>query len=278
MLRHFLNPPNWFTSASIFCGVYAIASLISAGEPTPELLVHVCILVLFGAVFDLLDGRVARMTNRFSEFGVQLDSLADLITFGVAPAMLAWTWKLHELGRLGAVIAFWYVLCAAFRLARFNVNAAHNAWKLAGHSQGLTSTMSGAVLVVLVWMANGYLRDRVEIPVALAGCFVAFLGLMMVSSVPMRSFRDIRKNPRARAILAGSLATCLAAAVFLDPSMWFGVGALLYVTGGLVDGLVTAFHFRSAGRVLDTVGNENEVVVDVGDDEDEEDEEADVVV
>lgn len=263
MIRHFLNPPNWFTSASIFCGTYAIGLMIAAEERTPELIVQACILVLFGGVFDLLDGRVARMTNRFSEFGVQLDSFADLISFGIAPAMLAWSWKLHELGAIGAVVTFWYILCATFRLARFNVNANHNAWRLTGHTQGLTSTMSGACLAIFVWVGNGYMGKLPVYPVAVA-FIVGWLGLMMVSSIPFRSFKDLRRNPRARALFAFAFAACLAGAVVLDPSMWFGVGAFLYVTLGLVDGLITAVHFRAVGHVLDKVGETTGDVI-VGD-------------
>jgi CDP-diacylglycerol--serine O-phosphatidyltransferase len=281
LIRHFLNPPNWFTSASIFCGTYALGTLIAAEDITPQLMVRACILVLFGGVFDLLDGRVARMTNRFSEFGVQLDSLADLISFGVAPAMLAWAWKLHELGGFGAAVAFWYILCAAFRLARFNVNANHGSWKLGGHTQGLTSTMAGACLVVFVWLGNGYLLDKLAIsPFALA-FLVAWLGLMMVSSIPFRSFKDMRRNPRARALFAFAFASCLTGAVVLDPSMWFGVGAALYVTLGLVDGLITAAWFRRRGAVLDAVGEpmpqaavaallEDEIAEDAEEEEEEE--------
>lgn len=253
MIKHFLNPPNWFTSASIFCGTYAIGLLISADELTSKIMVQACVLVLFGGVFDLLDGRVARMTNRFSEFGVQLDSLADLISFGVAPAMLAWAWKLQDMGKVGAAVAFWYILCAAFRLARFNVNANHHSWKLAGHSQGLTSTMSGACLVIFVWLGNGYLANKMAFSPALVAGFVAWLGLMMVSSVPFRNFKDIRRNPRARALFAFAFAACLVGLV-IDPSMWFGVGAFLYVTLGLVDGVITAVYFRNHGAVLDSVG------------------------
>jgi CDP-diacylglycerol--serine O-phosphatidyltransferase len=254
LIRHFLNPPNWFTSASIFCGTYAIALLIAAGRPDPAVLVHACILVLFGGVFDLLDGRVARMINRFSEFGVQLDSLADLVSFGVAPAMLAWSWKLHELGLPGAFVMFWYILCAAFRLARFNVNMAHESWKLAGHTQGLTTTMSGGCLVILVWIANGWGSEHFALSPTSVALIVGWLGLMMVSSVPFRSFRDMRRNRRARAILAVSAAACLAGAVMIDPSMWWGVGAFLYMTVGLVDGLITLVHFHRKGQSLDSVG------------------------
>ena len=101
MIKHFLNPPNWFTAASIFCSVYAV-SLVVGGDTPARTMAQACILVIFAGLFDLLDGRVARLTKSFSDFGVQLDSLADLISFGLAPALIAYTWSLHELG-----IAHW---------------------------------------------------------------------------------------------------------------------------------------------------------------------------
>lgn len=252
MIQHFLNPPNWFTAASIGCSTYALALLV-AQPHTPALMIQACVLVLFGGVFDLLDGRVARMTNRFSEFGVQLDSLADLVSFGVAPAMLAWAWRLHELGHIGAAVTFWYVIAAAFRLARFNVNSAHHTWNLAGHSQGLTSTMAGGCLVIVVWMSNGYLKDVLITPFG-AAALVSLLGFLMVSSLPMRSFKDMRQNPRARILFAVAFGACLTGALVLDPSMWFGVGAILYLSLGILDGVITwAAHWRR-GNTLDTVG------------------------
>lgn len=252
MIRHFLNPPNWFTSASIFCSSYALAMLMAAGtQPEPKVLVTACILVVFGGVFDLLDGRIARMTNRFSEFGVQLDSIADIISFGVAPAMLAWAWRLHEWGPIGAIVAFWYVLSAAFRLARFNVNTRTESWSLPGHSQGLTTTMAGGSLVTLVWVSSGYLQGALVLPTWSIALVVIGLGFLMLSSVPFRTFRDIRQNKFARLCLAIAMALCLAGAVVLDPSMLFGVGAFLYLTWGLVDGLAVAVKHRRLGRLLD---------------------------
>lgn len=255
MIKHFLNPPNWFTSASIFCSTYAMAQVIAAhGDPDAPLLIRCCILVLLGGVFDMLDGRVARMTNRYSEFGVQLDSLADLTSFGIAPAMLAYGWKLHELGIVGSLLTFWYVLATAFRLARFNVNANHAAWKLAGHTQGLTSTMSGACLCIFIWISNGYMSQFISVPAPAFAALVGVLGLLLVSSVPYRSFKDIRRNRRARALFAFAVACCLAGASLLDPSMWFGVGATMYIVIGFFDGLITAAYYRRKGMHLDTVG------------------------
>jgi CDP-diacylglycerol---serine O-phosphatidyltransferase len=250
VIRHFLNPPNWFTAASIFCSTYALALLIAAPEITPDLLSRAAILVIFGGIFDLLDGRVARMTNRLSEFGVQLDSIADIVGFGVAPALLAWSWVLQDLGPFGVGVTFWYVVCAAFRLARFNVNSVERTWNFPGHSQGLTSTMAGGTLVTFVWVCNGYLAEVLSPSPMLVAGLVGVLGLLMVSSIPFRTFKDLRDNRRARRLLAVSLSSCLIAAVVLDPSMWWGAGALLYLTVGLLDGLVVAVYHRRLSEAL----------------------------
>ncbi len=251
MIRHFLNPPNWFTSASLFCSTYALSLLLVADHPAdPALMVRACILVIFSGIFDLLDGRVARLTNRYSEFGVQLDTIADVVGFGVAPALLCWTWKLHELGPLGAAASFVYVLCAAFRLARFNVNTQAGSWDFKGHSQGLTTTMAGGSLVSLIWVANGVFAGVLDSPAWLWALGLPALGLMMVSSIPFRNFKDIRQSKVARRLLAVSLACCLVAALVVDASMWWAMGAALYLTIGLVDGVVVAIHHRRLSNAL----------------------------
>src|SRR6185436_11684877 len=118
MLKHFLNPPNWFTGASLFCGMYSIVlSMGLEGEPN---FYRAASMILFAAVFDLLDGRVARITKTGSAFGTQLDSLIDMVSFGIAPALLLYAWGLEALGTLGLVGAFLFALCVSFRLARFN--------------------------------------------------------------------------------------------------------------------------------------------------------------
>lgn len=250
MIKHFLNPPNWFTSASIFCSIYAMSLILASPEPTAEVLSRACVLVIFGGIFDLLDGRVARMTNRYSEFGVQLDTIADMVGFGVAPALIAWSWALRDLGPIGVFLTFWYVLCTAFRLARFNVNTKDHTWRFPGHSQGLTSTMAGGSLVTLVWVANGYLADVLSVPGWAVGMLVFALGGLMISSIPFRNFKDLRRNRFAKRLLAVSLACCLAGALVLDPSMWWGIGAALYLTLGLADGLIVAIHSRTIGKAL----------------------------
>lgn len=256
MLQHFLNPPNWFTAASLFCSTYAL-TLLMGGEVAQAELVRACVLVVFAGIFDNLDGRVARLTKRGSAFGTQLDSIADVVGFGIAPAMLAWSWKLHTLGAVGVALTSWYVICAAFRLARFNVSVETGSWALRGHTQGLTSTMAGGILVSAVWVGEAGLADVVVVrPVALAG-LVAVLGYLMVSSIPFRNFKDVRSNPKARAILLLAVAAIGTSAVAMDPSLVFGVGAALYLVGGLADGLVTAVYARRLSHALQ-VTDEND--------------------
>ena len=248
MLKHFLNPPNWFTATSIFCSIYAITLVIGANGDAPATLSRACVFVVFAGIFDLLDGRVASLTNTQTEFGVQLDSLADIISFGVAPAIITWVWKLQYLGMTGAVICFWWILAATFRLARFNVKATSDSsnWAHPGHSQGLTITMAGGMLVTLAWVANGYLADSLQtIPGWVVALVASVIALLMVSNIPFRNFRDIRRNANARRILAVSFSLYIGSGFFFHAaSMMFCVGSVLYATWGLSDGLLVAFTQR----------------------------------
>src|SRR3954468_19324888 len=113
--------PNLFTVSSIFCGFYALT--LCTGEATPAHLYQAALAIFFGIFFDGFDGRVARLTKTQSAFGVEMDSLADVISFGVAPGMLVYKWALAPLGFAGIFISFAFAACGAMRLARFNVRA-----------------------------------------------------------------------------------------------------------------------------------------------------------
>lgn len=226
--------------------------LVGPGEVTADVLSSAATLVVFGGIFDMMDGRVARLTAKIaerrrpgrehrvgaSEFGMHLDNLADVIGFGVAPAVLAYAWSLHELGVAGIAVAFAFTVCAAFRLARFGVDSTGGEWSLEGHSRGLTSTMAGGTLVTLVWVFNDYLAHLGGPPAYMVAGLTMLLAVLMVSSVPFRNFKNLRSSTAARSLLAVFFATCLVGAVVLHPSMWFGTGAVLYLCAGLLDGLV----------------------------------------
>src|SRR5438445_10565341 len=139
--------PSLFTVSSIFCGVYSI--MLSSGETTGDNFYRAAVAIFYGYFFDALDGRVARMTKTQSNFGVELDSLADVITFGVAPAILVYKWALYGLGFGGIVIAAIYAACGAIRLARFNV-LAHSEAGVHRFFVGLPIPLAAGMLVSLV--------------------------------------------------------------------------------------------------------------------------------
>jgi CDP-diacylglycerol--serine O-phosphatidyltransferase len=248
LIQQFLSPPNWLTAASLGCSTYALILSAAGQAPTADTLAMAAVFVVVAGVFDTIDGPVARLLHRSSDFGLELDTIADLVAFGVAPAVLAWVWKLHDLGRVGTAMVVWWVVCAAFRLARFNVVTAQHSWYLPGHAQGLPSTMAGGSLVTLIWVANTYLKDSVEISPLWVGAITTAMAFLMISSLPFRNFKNIAHDRFARIALVVSLLACIVAAVLLHPSMSFGMGALLYVPGGTVDGLLVLARTRSARR------------------------------
>jgi CDP-diacylglycerol---serine O-phosphatidyltransferase len=186
--------PNLFTLGALFGGFYSIVMAMNDRFDLAGIGVF-CAMIL-----DSLDGRVARMTNTQSAFGEQMDSLSDMVSFGAAPALIAYEWALKGLGRWGWVAAFVYCACAALRLARFNVNTSVIDKR---YFQGLPSPAAAALVAGLVWVMNdlgwdGRQLDWVMFAVAL------YSGLTMVTNVPFYSFKDVhmkRSVPFAAIVL-----------------------------------------------------------------------------
>ncbi len=214
MVKHFMSPPNWFTGVSIFCGFYAI--LLAASNPNdPAVFYQAGLLIGFAGIFDMLDGRVARTARTESDFGVQLDSLADVISFGIAPAVLVYRWGLDSLGALGLATAFLFVICGVFRLARFNVGAADD--EEFEHSKGLTITMAGGTLAAMVMFHAAIGHTFVKNPYGPL-LTVIVLGLLMISSVPYPTTKALRLSGKVKACLALFLGSVVAVGVFYDIS------------------------------------------------------------
>jgi len=182
--------PHLFTVSSIFCGMYAIIQATDGTAADRFYLASVAI--LFAVIFDSVDGRVARMTKTESDFGLQMDSLADVISFGVAPAILVYQWGLTHFGLVGMLVAFVYAACGALRLARFNVLAA-SAAATPKHFVGLPIPLAAASLVSLVlWhfkMGGVQLSYQPLLIVV-----VLLLGLLMISNVRYRTFKELKGN------------------------------------------------------------------------------------
>lgn len=213
--------PNLFTVGGIFAGFYAI---IAAMKGYFELAAQA---IFIAMIMDSLDGRVARMTNTESDFGMELDSLADLVSFGVAPALVVYSWSLMNLGKPGWLAAFLYMATVALRLARFNTQAASTDKK---YFQGLPCPAGAGVIASLVWIGTQY--AWIGKPVAAAISVVTILvGLLMVSNIRFNSFKqiDLRGKVSFYAILAIVL---LFVAISYNPPHVLFIGFSLYALSG----------------------------------------------
>lgn len=181
--------PNAFTMASIFCGTYAILhTVLHSG---PEALYHSAIAVFFAGFFDMFDGRVARLTKTQSEFGMEFDSLADVISFGVAPAVIVYRWALWPIGPIGILSVTCFTACGAIRLARFNVLARRPSTS-ANYFVGLPIPIAASMLVALV-VAHFRLFEGLPVTRHLSVTFlVLLLAILMVSSVSFWTFKDVK--------------------------------------------------------------------------------------
>ena len=178
--------PNLFTTAALFSGFYAIVAGMNGDFG------HAAVAIFVAMVLDGLDGRVARMTNTQSAFGAEYDSLADMVSFGVAPALVAFTWMLQDLGQFGWIAAFVYVAGAALRLARFNVQLGDvdKKWFI-----GLPSPSAAAIVAALIWVLHDFDFEWIAAKVLVA-LVIAAVGLLMVSNVRYYSFKDIDLKSR----------------------------------------------------------------------------------
>lgn len=172
--------PNLFTTGALFGGFYAIVSAMNGN------FTHAAIAIFVSMLLDGMDGRVARMTNTQSAFGEQYDSLADMVSFGVAPALVVFSWVLQDLGRWGWAAAFIYMACAALRLARFNTQIGVVDKK---YFIGLASPAAASVVAGVVWVWSA------ETPESPWGILVAIVtaltGLLMVSNFRYTSFKSL---------------------------------------------------------------------------------------
>lgn len=177
--------PSLFTTGNVFCGFYAFVAVLN------ENFYFAAWAIVIGMIFDGLDGRIARLTKTTSAFGEQYDSLADIITFGMAPAFLVYSWVLKPFGRLGWMAAFLFLLCAALRLARFNVSKPEIRSE---HFIGLPTPASAAVLASIVIAFEDLFASRMN-PFIMV-MVVYTLAFLMVSNIKYPAFKrfDFKKR------------------------------------------------------------------------------------
>ena len=238
--KSFYILPNLFTLSCVLCGFVSLA-LSSAGG-ADENLYLAALAICFGFFFDTFDGRVARLTKTQTDLGRDLDSLADVITFGAAPALLVYRWGLTSFGRLGIFVAGLFVCAGALRLARFNVlsrrEEAGGQKKPGKYILGLTIPTAASVLVFMVIVSHnaGPFRIIGETSTAI---IVLVLSALMVSRVRFRSFKDVRLSGKTVGVLLLIIGAS-AAIVFagLEKAFIFLVLVLAYIGLGLAEEII----------------------------------------
>lgn len=253
--------PNLFTLAALFGGFYAIVMAMNSRFDLAAVGVF-CAMVL-----DSLDGRVARLTGTQSAFGEQMDSLADMVSFGAAPALIAYEWALRPLGRWGWIAAFVYCACAALRLARFNVNTAVVDKR---YFQGLPSPAAAALVAGFVWLTHAAISGSAHADVpwfralfdVLAGhghvvradfgwwlfALTLFAGLTMVTNIPFYSFKDFGGRRSVPFTLTVVLVLLIAFISIEPPSMLFA-----FFVGYAISGYVLYAWRKATGQQVSLV-------------------------
>lgn len=220
--------PNLFTLAALFGGFYAVVMAMNGRFD------QAAIGVFCAMVLDSLDGRVARMTNTQSAFGEQMDSLSDMVSFGAAPALIAYEWSLRGLGRWGWIAAFVYCACAALRLARFNVNTSVVDKR---YFQGLPSPAAAALVMGFLWL-------MVELNPEIKGAdvawpmftFMLFSGLTMVTNVPFYSFKDMHMKKSVPFVVIVMIALGIAVINIHPPTVLFALFVIYGLSGYVIYG------------------------------------------
>jgi len=227
--------PNLFTTTNLFFGFYSILASMQGD------LSQAALVIMIAMILDGLDGRIARMTNTMSKFGAEYDSLADLVTFGVAPAILAHSWALYAYGKWGWLVAFLFVVCGALRLARFNIQIGIIESKV---FNGLPIPAAASVVAtgVLLYYYLGGAGKFHDLSILLA---IAGLALLMVSNVKYYSFKDLNFFSR-KPFMSFVLIVLIMIIIVAEPQITFFIFSLGYGLSG--PGWWLIKHIRDAAK------------------------------
>ena len=252
--------PSMITFSSVLASFYAI---ILAFDPDNEKSIYLAsVLIFYAIIFDGLDGRVARMTKTQSDFGMQLDSLADGISFGIAPAIIVYRWGLEGLGEIGMAITFIYVVAGISRLAKFNVMAI-NGTANKNHFSGMPIPL-GAGLIVGIVMSYYQVKGLTSIPKGenpiawqiILSVIVLIISYLMVSNIPFKNFKHVKFSKKVVAILLTIVAILIVSLVKGKPAFTLLAFTLVYVVANLLSGLVK-FRYRKYHPSIETLSEED---------------------
>ena len=225
--------PNLITTAALLSGFYSIIASMN-GDFTQAIYA-----IFLAALLDGLDGRVARAIGAQSAFGEQYDSLSDLLAFGVAPAILMYSWSLHDLGRIGLACCFVYTACAAFRLARFNVQIGVVDKR---YFIGVASPLAAILIITMVWVGRDFpaIFDLREVGIQIINAvLIVAVGLLMISNIKYYSFKTFDRKRVPFAVLP--IAVFIFAAITYNIPVGILVISIIYA----LSGFVTTFMARN---------------------------------
>jgi CDP-diacylglycerol--serine O-phosphatidyltransferase len=214
--------PNMLTTGAMFAGFYAVIAGMSGDFR------HACVAIIVAMFLDGLDGRVARLTKTQSAFGAEYDSLSDMLAFGVAPALICFSWALSQLGKLGWTAAFIYVACAALRLARFNVQLGSTDKRF---FIGLASPSAAGLVVFMVWAMHEYGVVVSSFVAVFAALVTVLAGILMVLNVRYYSFKDLDFSHRVPFFVILVLIMVIVIVSWDPPLVLFSI-AVLYALSG----------------------------------------------
>lgn len=225
--------PSLLTAAALFSGFYSIIYVLSATLERSTDFRTAVFAIIIATIFDSLDGRMARMMKAESEFGSHFDSIADMVSFGVAPAVLVYASSLSKLGRVGWLAAFLYLACAAIRLARFNVLAKEDN-PSRKYFKGMPSPVAAAGLAIFSLVVHeAKMKFIINWGVL---CMTIFLALLMVSNVRFRSFKDLQVSRQPIQLFLISIVIILLIVAFQELAIFSFF--IIYLLSGLVEELI----------------------------------------
>ena len=229
--------PNLLTVGTMFAGFYAIVAAMKGRYEAAAMAIFVAF------IMDGLDGRIARLLHVQSEFGAQLDSLSDMIGFGISPALVIYSWSLASIGKAGWLAAFIYAACTALRLARFNIQIKKVD---KSYFQGLPTPPAAALVASIIWVCSTYnvIGESTALPMTIV---VVLLGLLEVSKIRYRSFKDINLHNRVPFVVILSIVFILAFIAF-DPPDILLILSFLYVIFGPIETLWSLHRRRQKKR------------------------------
>ena len=231
--------PNLFTTGALFAGFYSIVAAINEQfEPA-------AIAIFVAMVLDGLDGRIARLTNTTSEFGMEYDSLSDMVSFGLAPALIMYQWALSDIGKLGWLASFIYTASAALRLARFNTQASSIDKRF---FQGLPSPAAAAVLAGMIWFGSDFGLNDGSAVIVFCLPITILAGILMVSNIRYHSFKklDLKGKVPFMAVL---IIVAIFVLVAVEPSLVLCTITILYALSGPILTLFVLRKHRESRKI-----------------------------